>query len=266
LQTISGYLYHQNIELIINLNSLPNRENQLVYAKPLQIYKGIDNKIKLLFKNQDQKLVKLADTSIVFNLIDSTNYELVFSRAVSVQLDKVGQGYITLEDTELDDVAAGIYNYSIKFITGENEQRVVYADDNYNAQGQARISDTVYPRFAPSIQPDIGPFYNNNPNFNGYSIDEVSYSGVSNVIDRVKSKLVLQGVQYYTTGFTGTVEVQGSLSAYITAYPSDWFTITTETFTNSTGCLYSSFIGKIGLIRFKVTSDSGTLDKILYRP
>ena len=49
MQSISGYLYKQTVELII-LDSGPLTENTLVYAKPLQIYKGIDNKIRLLTK------------------------------------------------------------------------------------------------------------------------------------------------------------------------------------------------------------------------
>ena len=266
MQTISGYLYNQTMDLVLNLNSLPNRENQLVYAKPLQIHKGIDNKIKLLFKNQDQKLVSLLDSTIQFNLIDSKNFELVFARYASVEGNNKGQAYFTLDEEELNDLTPGIYNYSIKLITGENEQRIVYADDNYNAQGQARVNDTVYPRFLPSLQPKLGPFYNNNPNVNGFSDNTIQYSDVMEVANRVKSRSVLQTVQYYGTNFTGTVEIQGSLSANMNEYPTDWFTVDVQNFNGLTGCQHSTFIGKISLIRFKITSTSGSLDKILYRP
>ena len=129
-----------------------------MYAKPLQIYKGIDNKIRLLIKNQDQKLQNLLNSTIVFNLIASDNYELVFSRAVSIAYDK-GAAIVTLSQEDLNDVAAGIYNYSVKLINGEGETKIVYADDNFNAQGQARINDSVYPRFFPSLAPNLGPFY-----------------------------------------------------------------------------------------------------------
>ena len=266
MQSISGYLYNQTMDLVINLDPFVRGENQLVYAKPLQIIKGIDNKIKLLFKNQDQKLQSLLDTTIVFNLIDSTNSELVFTRAVSVYTDKKGMAFLVLNDRELNDVAAGSYYYSIKLITGENEDRIVYADDNYNAQGIARVDDGVYPKFIASLAPDIGPFYNNNPNFSGYSSDEISYSNVLNVLNRVKARSVLQTVQYYGNDFSGSVEIQGSMSSLMTSYPDDWFVINTISFTNFTGCQFSNFSGKIGFIRFKVTTDSGTLDKILYRP
>lgn len=251
--------------MVIILDALPNRENTLVYAKPLQIYKGVDNKIRLLIKNQDQKLQNLLDTTIIFNLVDSANHELVFTRACGVSVDK-GAAIVRLDQMDLDDVAAGVYNYSVKLISGEGETSIVYADDNYNAQGQARVNDTVYPTFIPSLQPSLGPFYNNNPDRAGFTLGNIVFSNVCDVFDRVKSRRVLQTVQYYGTGFDGTVEIQGSMSATLTAYPTDWFTIDTQTFSGFTGCLFSSFVGKIGLIRFKVTTDAGTLDKILYRP
>jgi hypothetical protein len=266
LQVISGYLYHQTVDLVLNLDPLPNRENQLVYAKPLQIYKGIDNKIKLLIKNQDQKLVSILDSIMTFNLIDSATQELIFSRRVLPWVDNRGTAYIILEEMELSDLIAGIYNYSIQFETGENKKRIVYSDDNYNAQGQARVVDGVYPAFKPSLEPKLGPFYNNNPNKNGYSDNNIVYSDVLNVLDRVKSRSILQAVQYYGTNFSGTVEIQGSLSATLTAYPNDWFMIDQLTFDGLTGCQFSSFTGKIGLVRFKITTISGSLDKILYRP
>lgn len=252
--------------VVINLDSLPNRENTLVYAKPLQIFKGIDNKIKLLVKNQDQKLQSLLDTTVIFNLIDSASKELIFSSRVIPYSDKKGSAYLMLDRTELNDLTAGIYNYSIQLISGEGEYNVVYSDDNYNAQGQARIVEGVYPTFQPSLEPKLGPFYNNNPNNTGYSDGTYAYSDVMNVFDRVKSRDVQQTVQYNATGFNGTVWIQGSLSATLTAYPDDWFTINDRQFIDYTGCIFDNFEGKFGLIRFKIHTESGTLDKILYRP
>jgi hypothetical protein len=255
------------MDLVSNLDPVPNRENQLVYAKPLQIYKGIDNKIKLLIKNQDQKLISLLDTTITFNLVDSASQELIFSRRVTAYgSDKKGSAYIVLDRMDLNDLPAGIYNYSVQLLTGENEPRIVYSDDNYNAQGQARVVEGVYPTFQPSLQPNLGPFYNNNPNRQGYSDSNIVYSDVLEVLDRVKSRAVLQTVQYNGTDFTGTVEIQGSMNATMQELPDDWFTIDTRSFDGFSGCLFSSFTGKIGLVRFKVTTESGIMDKILYRP
>ena len=264
MQSISGYLYRQAIELII-MDTGPHMENTLVYAKPLQIYKGIDNTMRLLIKNQEQKLLSLLDTSIEFNLMSSDNHELVFRRTCTVTVDK-GAAILTLAETDLNDVGAGVYTYSFKLVNGEGETRIVYADDNYNAQGQARVNDTVYPRFIPSFQPNLGPFYNNNPNASGFSVADDMFSDVMEVTNRGNVRSILQTVQYYGTNFTGTVVVQGSLSATLSSYPDDWFDIDEQNFDGFDGCQHSNFTGKIGLVRFKITTVDGTLDKILYRP
>lgn len=252
------------MDLVI-LDSTPNRENTLVYAKPLQIYKGVDNKIKLLIKNQDQKLRQLIDTTIIFNLISSDNHELVFSRTCSITGEK-GVAFITIDERDIVDVSAGIYNYSINLISGEGETSIIYADDNYNAQGQARVVDSVYPQFVPSLEPKLGPFYNNNPNKHGYSDGTYSYSDVMEVRNRVKSRDVQQTVQYNVSDFEGLVVIEGSLSPTLTAYPDDWFYITEIDFIHNSGCYSQNFDGKFSLVRFKIQTQSGTLNKILYRP
>lgn len=248
------------------LDSTPDRENTLVYAKPLQIYKGIDNKIKLLIKNQDQKLRSLIDTSIIFNLVDSATRELIFTRRVVPITDKRGSAYVTLDRMDVDELPAGIYNYSVQMISGEGEYNIIYADDNYNAQGQARVNDGVYPVFQPSLQPNLGPFYNNNPNSHGYSDGTYAYSDVMNVFDRAKARDVQQTVQYNVTDFFGSVVIEGSLSPTLTAYPDDWFYITEINFIHNSGCYSQNFDGKFSLIRFKIQTESGSLNKILYRP
>mgnify|MGYP003339639674 CR=1 FL=1 len=245
---------------------MPNRENQLVYAKPLQLFKGIDNKIKLLFKNQDQKLQSLLDTMIIFNLMDSATKELVFTRRAVPNINK-GQAFLVLDQGELNDLATGGYNYSIQLISGEDEYRIVYADDNYNAQGQARLNDGVYPAFEPSIEPKLGPFYNNPENSKfGYSVGNTVYSNVLEVRNRTKARAVVQTIQYYLTDFSGTIEVQGSLSATLKEMPTDWFVISSTEYIDQTANIYENFSGKFGLVRFKITTDSGSVDKILYRP
>lgn len=251
------------MDAVIFLDSVINRENTLVYAKPLQIYKGIDNKIKLLIKNQDQKLQNLTDGYIIFNLMDSATRELILSRRAMITTDKRGTAYVNLANMDLMDLTAGIYNYSLQFTTGESEQRIIYSDDQFNAQGQARIVDGVYPTFVPSLEPRLGPFYNNNPNTNGYAADEST--AITDVMD-VKSRSTIQTVQYNCAGFTGTVWIEGSMSPTLTSYPTDWFTINDRQFIDYTGCIFDNFNGRFGLVRFKIHTESGTLNKILYRP
>jgi hypothetical protein len=49
--------------------------------------------------------------------------------------------------------------------------------------------------------------------------------------------------------------------------PNDWFTIYDSNFQDGiSGNFYVNFTGKFSVIRFKITTNSGSVDKILYRP
>jgi hypothetical protein len=266
VQLILGYLYKQKITMVKNADLEPLRENQLQYAKPLQIYKGVDNQYQFLIRNSDQKPVSLVDSTVLFNLIDSGNQELVFSRYLDLNYNDRGVATTILEATLLNDVAAGPYNYSILVVDPEGRQQVVYADDNYNAQGVAYVNDKTYPRFVASVQPKLGPFYNNNPNTAGYSDAGQIFTDVILIKDRTKSRAVAQTVQYQVTAFTGNIQVQASLEPIPTAVPEAWFTVHTETITGMTGTGYFNFLGKFSQVRFHVTTTSGTLTNLLYRP
>jgi hypothetical protein len=268
VQPILGYLYKQSITVVKNADFTPYRENQLVYAKPLQIYKGVDNQFQLLIKNADQKPVSLLDSTIVFNLIDPSNQELVFSRNLQIVYTAKGTVTTVLESRLLDDILAGQYNYSVIITNGEGQQQIAYADDNYNAQGTCYISDKAYPQFTPSYNPNLGPFYNNASNaIYGYSDANQVLTPVITVNNRTKSRAVTETVQYYGNAFVGTIETQGSLDPIPTSLPNAWFSINSVSVNNLTGTNYFNLNpGKYSQVRFHVTTTSGSLTKILYRP
>ena len=69
----------------------------------------------------------------------------------------------------------------------------------------------------------------------------------------------------YSTGFAGTVKVQGTLGGNTST---SWFDITTETLSNPTTPHYVNFNGVFSNLRFVKTNDAGnvgSIDKILIR-
>jgi hypothetical protein len=262
VQPILGYLYKQVITVVKNADFTPYRENQLVYAKPLQIYKGVDNRFQFLIKNADQKPVSLLDSTVVFNLIDPTNKELVFSRQLNVVYSNTGTATTIIEGTMLNDISAGLYNYSILVINGEGESQIAYSDDNYNAQGQARLIDNVYPAFVPSVQPTILQYQNNGDT--GYA--NVAYTSVTMINDRVKSRAVSQTAQFNGNSFVGSITIQGTQDADAANNATNWANIHTVTEAGLTGSDYYNFQGKFNAVRFMITQSSGNLNYILYRP
>lgn len=263
MQPISGYLYKQIITVVKNSDFTPHRENQLVYAKPLQIYKGVDNRFHFLIKNADQKPVSLIDSTVLFNLLDPTTKELVFSRNLNLVYNDKGSVTTLIEGSLLDNINAGLYNYSIVVTNGEGEQEIVYSDDNYNAQGQARINDAVYPQFTPSYSANNFTYTNNSDT----NFVNVAYSSSFLTANYVRGSAVYQTVQYNANAFTGNIQLQVSLDAQSTVDSNSYTTVSTVSLNNYTGTGYFNFQGKYRAIRFKISkANNGTMNYIYYRP
>jgi len=264
VQPIKGYLYLQTITLIKNADLGIYKENQQVYAKPLQLYKGIDNKLQLVIRDSEQKPINLTGCLVQFNLIDTTTSELVFSRNLQVIYNLRGVATCMLENNLLLGLSSGLYNYSVMVINGENQQQVVYADDNYQAQGKARISASIYGQLVPSVNPVILAYSNNSDT--GYHT--VAFTDVIPTADKVKGRAVLQTVQYNCTDFTGVIEAEVTLNGSANHLPSNWGTVETIPVDNFTGNGYFTFQGKYNSVRFRITKDpanTGDVNYILYR-
>ena len=262
MQQIVGYLYPQIITVVKNADYTPHRENQLVYAKPLQLFKGVDNRFQFLIKNQDQKPVSLLDSTILFNLIDPTTKELVFSRVLQVVYSDKGSATTLIEGTLLDDINSGLYNYSIVVTNPEGEAQIVFSDDNYSAQGQVRLNDGVYPAFVPSANVTIQN-YTNDVSTNNLN---VAFTSTTLTADRVKGRAVYQTVQYNTNGFSGNIECQASQDTISVSNANNWVTINTAVLSNASGNQYFNFQGKYSAIKFKITQTLGAVNYILFRP
>ena len=262
MQLISGYLYPQIITVVSNSDFTLHRENQLFYIKPLQIYKGVDNKFQFLIKNNDQKPVSLLDSSVLFNLIDPTSKELVFTRNLDLVYSDTGSATCVIESSMIDNINAGLYNYSIVLTNGEGQQQIVYSDDNYNAQGQARINESVYPSFVSSLKPTILNYANNSDT----NYQNVAYTSNSLMANYVRGSAVYQTVQYNANAFTGNLELQATQDVSSTTGANSYTTINTVSLSNYTGSNYFNFQGKYAAVRFKITQVNGTLNYIYYRP
>jgi len=262
VQPISGYLYKQVITVVKNDGLAPHRENQLVYARPLQIYKGVDNKFQFVIKNADQKPVSLLDSTVLFNLIDSTSKELVFSRNLNLVYGDTGIATVTINSTTIDNINAGLYNYSVLVTNGEGEQQIAYSDDNYNAQGQARVNENVYPAFVESLKPTILNYSNNSDT----NYKNVAYTSNSLMASYVRGSAVYQTVQYNANAFTGNIELQVTQDVSSTTIANSYTTVNTVQLNNYSGSNYFNFQGKYAAVRFKITQVNGTMNYIYYRP
>ena len=70
MQTITNYYYDNVISVQWDDDPSIIQRNNIVYAAPIKIYKGVNNLLKVEMKNSDQKPVNLTGYTLTFNIVD----------------------------------------------------------------------------------------------------------------------------------------------------------------------------------------------------
>lgn len=157
MQQITSYLYDNTVLVQIDTDPEIKQRNRVVYTRPINVYKGVDNLIKIRFLNSDQKPVNVSAYSMTFNIIDDyvfSNAATVFSSNITVV--NAANGLATVNVTKLDMVQLDReqYTYNIKMNNG-SANIASYVDDNYGSAGQLIVSSAAYP-VAPPVPLDLG--------------------------------------------------------------------------------------------------------------
>ena len=265
MQTVSRYLLNNVVN--VYQNGYHGR-NSKVYDRQIKLYKGVSNPLTFTFKNEDQKAQDVTSRTFEFNLIDSESKKSVLTRNLTILDDgstfsTKGTASITITEGDLLGLNAKFYTYSIRQINSDASKTVTFADTAYNSAGTVELVDGAYPDLIDSEI--ISSFTSSTGPLTKTSSAIEAYPGNNN-------NKALHTIAVYTTGFSGSLRIQGTMDLNPT--DSSYFTITADgqssplTFSNSTGVTYYNFIGVYQNIRFSWGNDSGntgTIDKILYR-
>jgi hypothetical protein len=240
-----------------------------VYNRNLKIYRSVDNRIDLQVRNSDQKAANINNSTLVFNIITREGNDLVMSKDCTTISSSSGKVYVTLTQADLYLLDLGFYNYTItqevRDTIDSDNYRVIsktpmYQDSQYGAIATLEVSGDVLGYSEPSIVVDKFEYIN--PATTGYN-DAKYYT--SSYIDAIGNTQVAQSLhtfQIYSTNYTGTVKIQGSLSEGGT--PHVWTDISTLTLT-ATNQTYANVVGKYNFFRIRHYPTTGTVDKILFR-
>lgn len=132
MTTIQTYLYATNIEVQVLDTSIFTTRNREVYARPVTVYKGINNPIQITVKNQDQKPVNLTGYTVQVDIQDPVNGVTVQSLGVSFANIQLGRGSFTIDRNLVNALDQRQYKLTFKTIrTSDNIDHPVYVDDNY---------------------------------------------------------------------------------------------------------------------------------------
>ena len=85
MQNLPIYLYDNTLDVILDLDPTIRGVNRVMYQRDLKIQKGIKNKIRIQFKNSDQKRISISNTqTFVFTMFDAISQQLVLEKQLEV--------------------------------------------------------------------------------------------------------------------------------------------------------------------------------------
>lgn len=226
-----------------------------VYAKPLTLHKGVDNRIQFQFLNQEQKPVDITGKSITCRVLNNAGSVVLINKALDIDYGLTGIASLTLNAADIENIIPQKGYYSLEIPVGSFDFPV-FVDQNAGARGDMNIVDSVLPSFIPSSHitiPTGQPFPNLAPN----SASNVTY--VSSVINTEDNPILT--IQTHYTEFYGDVTIQGS-----TQVDSDWYPIEVDPdLANITETRGYTIRGYHPFVRMSFTSNAGAVTNILAR-
>lgn len=277
MQNLPIYLYSNTLDVILDLDVTIRGVNQVMYQRDLKIQKGIKNKVRIQFKNSDQKRININNTATyVFSMFDAINQRLLLQKNLDViddgsTLNLRGVAELTLTESDTIDLDKSSYQYSVTYQDpADGTSLPAYVNTYYGMAGTVILNEDIYPTLQPSQE--IVSFLK--------TFDSTRYihpSGNIYAYPEYNSNSALHTVALYMTRFRGEVIIEGTLSNTPAGF-NRYATINTKTYSGFSGVDYINFNGifsyiKITYIPAKRVGDSqndnpsffGSFDKALYR-
>jgi hypothetical protein len=269
------YLYDNTLDVILDLDTTTAGVHNVMYQRDLKIQKGIKNKIRVQFKNSDQKRIPISNTgTYVFSMFDAVNNRMLLQKNLTVLDDGVtvrlrGLAELTLSESDTMDLEVSEYQFSVKYQDpSDGTYLPTYSNTYYGVAGQLQLLQDVYPALQPSQEiTAFNKVYNDDANVRAYQY----FSGNVYAYPEYNSNIALHTVAMYMTNYSGTVTIQGTLYNNPNSF-GRYVNISTTTYTNYNGIDYLNFNGIFSYVRimYQPTLDfmghtTGTFDKVLYR-
>lgn len=277
MQNLPIYLYNYRLDVTLDLDPTVKGVNQVMYQRDLKIQKGIKNKVRVQFKNSDQKSVRVYNTqTFVFSMFDVVNQRLLLNKELEI-LDEGttstrGLAQLTLNESDTLDLDRTDYQYTVRMIDVDGSFLPAYANTYYGMAGTLHLTNEVYPVLKDSVEvsaftitfnDDIQKYEHKSGNI--YANPE--YNGNSG----------LHTLALYLTGYKGTVYIEGTLDNTPDS-SGNYSTIMTKIYDGTTDIDAVTFNGiytYIRLIHVPATAPGesnndnpnffGSFDKALYR-
>ena len=154
---ITSYLYDQTIQLqLLDWNPEITTRYRTVYNRPIKIYQGIDNPLKIQVKNQDQKPVNLYGYDLQLDIQDPVIENAIVSISCDWANANVGIATVTIDKNTVNALDQRLYKATVKRIElTTNQERPLFMDDNFTAQLDLEVLPGWYESAAQTPLPDF---------------------------------------------------------------------------------------------------------------
>jgi len=260
MQILPVYLYQNNLDVTLDLDPTIRGVNRVMYQRDLKIQKGLKNKVRVQFKNSDQKRVTISTTqTFIFSMFDSVNQRLLVEKNLEVLDDGVttstrGTALLTLSESDTIDLDKSSYQYSVKMLDSDGSYMPAYSNTYYDIAGTLHVLEDINPVLQPTVEmSDFQLSYNADTTLFEYKSRAIYASPEYN------GNSALHTIAFYMTNFKGTVYIQGTLNNN----PNDnayFSTIQTLTYDGFTGIDYKNFNGVYSYIQIMVVPEKGPMD------
>lgn len=269
MQNTPVYLVKQRVDIISNESGFVT-EYRTVYEKQLKVYKGIDNTLQFRLLNSDQKPQDVSGLTPYFVAYDENKATVIERIGVSGQqapcdsssstaIKNKGLFEIVLTAQDLNNLDCQYLSYSIYFKNSNNETVLTYVNAHFGGTNVIKLLDTIYPDPRPTTEvtqfTEQVRFGDSTTAWNS----EAVYAK-----PETNNNEALHTAAFYTTGYNGTVTIQGTLENQVSEF-TEWSDIITVEFDGSTSPSHVNFYGVFTYVRFVSDQDPEQITKILVR-
>ena len=252
-------LHYPQKSILVYAHGHSRTQNMPFNTTRKTIYKGVDSTLGFDIKNQDRKPINLLDKTVMVNIMQIRTGELVLQRRATLVEPESGFCEFTVFSNDILDLDPGMYQLSAVIYEPDGLAQALYTDNNRRVTLELEISDGAYPKFVPSVELQ----------FSQLGTSYVSQPVASNLQKNDSSNF--HTMQIAVTNFKGIFEAMVSLeydsmgNYFPIKFVNDSYQIT---FNNETTVQGWNFIADARWVKIMYTPDTtntGTVDKVLYR-
>lgn len=132
MQVIQSYLYDNKVTVQFLDPTVTSVRNPIVYSRTIKVYKGIDNPLRVVILNQDQKPYDMTGYNVIMGIQNSEAQTTVASFTVDLDDTDPTFGTVTIDRDTMDNLVKRHYKLTFKATNIDtNVDRPMYADDNW---------------------------------------------------------------------------------------------------------------------------------------